>query len=113
MRADSLRSLGVGTDTGEKFRPPAGSPPKEPTDLGGGRGRRRRGDQGPATLDALRGSSLSNGGEFDASWDRGEPVEFTLGAGEVISGWDLAYSGMFPCFRFGLATRLVCSVASA
>jgi peptidylprolyl isomerase len=32
--------------------------------------------------------------EFDASWDRGEPFAFTLGAGEVITGWDEGVAGM-------------------
>lgn len=32
--------------------------------------------------------------EFDASWDRGEPFAFTLGAGEVIAGWDEGVAGM-------------------
>lgn len=32
--------------------------------------------------------------EFDASWDRGEPFSFTLGAGEVIAGWDEGVAGM-------------------
>ena len=40
------------------------------------------------------GVSFSNGEQFDASWDRGEPFTFTLGAGEVIQGWDQGVAGM-------------------
>jgi peptidylprolyl isomerase len=32
--------------------------------------------------------------QFDASWDRGEPFSFSLGAGEVIGGWDQGVAGM-------------------
>jgi len=38
--------------------------------------------------------TLLDGTEFDNSYDRGEPFEFTLGAGTVIEGWDEGLLGM-------------------
>ena len=40
------------------------------------------------------GVAWSNGQEFDASWNRGEPFDFRLGAGQVIQGWDDGVAGM-------------------
>ena len=40
------------------------------------------------------GVLYKNGKQFDASWDRGEPFQFQLGAGNVIQGWDQGLIGM-------------------
>ncbi|MCB0867856.1 MAG: FKBP-type peptidyl-prolyl cis-trans isomerase [Solirubrobacterales bacterium] len=43
------------------------------------------------------GAIFDTGKEFDASWTGskpGQPFEFTLGAGQVIPGWDQGVAGM-------------------
>ena len=40
------------------------------------------------------GVAHATGKEFDASWDRGSPLEFRLGTGRVIKGWDDGIVGM-------------------
>jgi len=40
------------------------------------------------------GVRYTDGGQFDASWDRGQAFEFELGAGRVIAGWDRGVEGM-------------------
>ncbi len=40
------------------------------------------------------GVAYSTGEEFDASYNRGEPLSFRLGAGRVIAGWDAGVAGM-------------------
>ena len=40
------------------------------------------------------GVAYSTGEEFDASYNRGEPLSFRLGAGRVIAGWDTGVAGM-------------------
>ncbi|WP_460847388.1 FKBP-type peptidyl-prolyl cis-trans isomerase [Nocardioides ultimimeridianus] len=40
------------------------------------------------------GVAHSTGEEFDASYNRGTPLKFQLGIGQVISGWDQGVQGM-------------------
>ncbi|HEY9370687.1 FKBP-type peptidyl-prolyl cis-trans isomerase [Streptomyces sp.] len=73
---------------------PGGEPPKdlEIKDIWEGDG------EVAAAGDAVQvhyvGVSFSTGEEFDASWNRGSALEFLLGAGQVIQGWDQGVQGM-------------------
>jgi len=49
------------------------------------------------------GVAHSTGEEFDASYNRGAPLDFRLGIGQVISGWDQGVHGM----KVGGRRRLV------
>ena len=73
---------------------PEGTPPKEleVTDIWAGDGKvAGAGD----TVDVhYVGVAYSSGEEFDASWNRGEPLRFRLGVGQVIQGWDQGVQGM-------------------
>jgi peptidylprolyl isomerase len=40
------------------------------------------------------GVAFSTGEEFDASYNRGQTLDFPLGAGRVIQGWDQGVVGM-------------------
>jgi peptidylprolyl isomerase len=73
---------------------PSGEPPAEleREDVVTGKGATAR--KGDNVSVQYVGVNYSNGQEFDASWNRNEPFEFTLGSGQVIPGWDEGVAGM-------------------
>ena len=54
----------------------------------------RKAEDGDTVSVNYRGTLQSDGTQFDSSYDRGEPFEFTLGKGQVIQGWDQGLLGM-------------------
>ncbi len=49
---------------------------------------------GDAVIVHYVGVRTADGAEFDNSFDRGKPLEVTLGAGDVIDGWDQGLVGI-------------------
>jgi peptidylprolyl isomerase len=82
----------------EKTKPkvtvPKGAPPKklEVKELEEGTGAEAK--SGDKVTVQYVGVNYKNGKEFDSSWSSSEPFSFTLGAGEVIPGWDRGIEGM-------------------
>jgi len=82
---------------------PSGMPPQylDITDITVGNG--AEATKGSTVSVHYVGVSFSTGEEFDASWNRGAPLQFPLGAGRVIKGWDMGVKGM----KVGGRRRLV------
>jgi peptidylprolyl isomerase len=80
--------------TKPKVEKPSGAPPKElvTDDLEEGSGPEAK--SGDTVTVQYVGVNYKTGKEFDSSWSRSEPFSFTLGAGEVIPGWDQGIEGM-------------------
>lgn len=73
---------------------PAGAAPRtlQKEDITVGTGAEAR--QGSNVSVHYVGVAWSTKRQFDASWDRGRPFSFPLGAGRVIRGWDEGVAGM-------------------
>jgi peptidylprolyl isomerase len=73
---------------------PSGPPPKklEIKELHEGRGAEAK--SGEEVIVQYVGVTYKDGKEFDSSWSRNEPFPLTLGAGEVITGWEKGILGM-------------------
>jgi peptidylprolyl isomerase len=82
---------------------PEGPPPAELqiTDISEGDGAEAQ--AGSTVSVHYVGVAHSSGEEFDASYNRGDPLQFRLGVGQVISGWDTGVQGM----KVGGRRRLV------
>lgn len=91
-----LSSIKVSTTKGKKptITKPSGDPPTKlvTKDIFAGKG--------PAAQDGDKlsmqylGALYADGKQFEASWDSGQPFDFTLGQGDVIPGWDQGIKGM-------------------
>ncbi|MBI5103613.1 MAG: FKBP-type peptidyl-prolyl cis-trans isomerase [Solirubrobacterales bacterium] len=92
------QAQGIGeVSTDLKTKPvvkPTGAAPKElqGTDVVVGTGKEAK--EGDKVSVQYVGVLQKGGKEFDSSWKRKEPFEFTLGQGQVIQGWDQGVAGM-------------------
>ena len=73
---------------------PEGDPPADLITEDIVKGTGKKANAGDVLTMQYVGVSWSNGQKFDASWDRGQPFQFQLGAGMVIPGWDQGLVGM-------------------
>jgi peptidylprolyl isomerase len=82
--------------TKPKVKVPSGKPPKRLIirDLRVGTGLPVQ--SGQTVRVQYVGVNYANGKQFDASWNDNGPVDFPIGVGQVIPGWDKGLLGMRP-----------------
>ena len=95
--AEGTTSIGeISTDLTQKpeIPKPSGEPPAElqTEDIVEGTGPAAK--AGDTVSMQYVGNAWTTGEQFDASWDRNQAFPFTLGAGDVIAGWDQGIVGM-------------------
>ena len=93
---DTIQKMEISKDLSKKpaISKPSGDPPAKlySRDIVTGKGEKAASGDG-VTVQYV-GVSYSNGEQFDASWDSGQPFQFQLGAQMVIAGWDQGVAGM-------------------
>jgi peptidylprolyl isomerase len=86
------------TSAANKTKPtvevPKGAPPKSLVVKEIEKGSGEEAKSGDEVTVQYVGVDYKNGKEFDSSWSRSEPFTFTLGAGQVIPGWEKGVEGM-------------------
>src|SRR3954451_2034554 len=82
------------TSTKPVIPKPTGSPPLKLVvdDIVKGKGKAAK--KGDTVVVNYVGENFSNGKEFDASWDRGQPFPLTIGRTHVIEGWTRGLVGI-------------------
>ena len=73
---------------------PTGDPPAKLVAKDVRKGKGKKAADGDRVSVQYVGINWSDGKQFDASWDRGQPFKFKLGSGQVIPGWDQGVKGM-------------------
>ena len=94
-----LASTGVNCDHHEEKQEQAGCAPENCASCGSGCPSSQPPIEGKNAGKRVRvhyQGSLDDGTIFDSSYDRGEPIEFTCGAGEMIRGFDAVVALMDP-----------------
>lgn len=90
----SAKSSEESTKTKPKVTVPSGPPPKQMEEKEIVEGTGAEAKAGDEVTVQYVGVGYESEEEFDSSWSRNEPFSFTLGAGEVIKGWDQGVAGM-------------------
>lgn len=92
--SSTTESTAASKKTKPEVTVPKGAPPKQLVvkELEAGSGEEAK--SGDEVTVQYVGVDYKNGKEFDSSWSRSEPFTFTLGAGQVIPGWEQGVEGM-------------------
>jgi peptidylprolyl isomerase len=92
----TIEKMVISTDlkTKPEVAKPSGAPPAKLYSRDIVKGKGKKAASGDGVTVQYVGVSYSSGEQFDASWDRGDPFQFQLGAQMVIAGWDQGVVGM-------------------